>query len=137
HSPGAADAGMRDVAIAADLVRRVDDHHTLAQLVREQPRALSQHRGLADTGPPEQQDALAADHYVSDDLAGAGDRAADAHRKARDAARAVAGDRPAVEGRFAPGEVVVAELPDVVGDMLEVRGRNRSVGEQDLASGHT
>src|SRR5216683_2877379 len=99
-------------------------------------RALAQHRGLADAGPPQQQDALAADHDVADDLAGAGHGSPDAHREAGDAARPVANRGHAVEGALDAGAVVVAELADVVGDVFEVRCRNRAVREQHLAPRH-
>src|SRR6266567_3648157 len=61
HATRAADSGMRNVAVTADLVRGVDDDDPLAQLVREQARAFAQHRGLADARPAQQKDALAAD----------------------------------------------------------------------------
>ncbi len=111
---------MGDVAVAADLIRGVDYHHALAELVSKQARAFAQHRRLADARPPEQQDALAADHDVADDLARPGDRTPDTHREAGDAAGSVADRGNAVEGALDAGAVVVAELPDVVGDMVEV-----------------
>src|SRR4029077_16774266 len=123
-------------AVAADLVRGVDDHHALAQLVREQTRTLAQHRGLADARPPQQQDALAADHDVADDLARAGDRAPDAHGEAGDPAGPVADRGHAVQGALNAGPVVISELADVVGDVVEVRSRDGPIGQQDLAPGH-
>ena len=120
HATRAPDPRMRDVAVPADLVRRVDYHHALAQLVSEQARALAQHRGLADAGPSQQKNALAADHDVADDLARAGDRTPDAHGEPGDPARTVADRGHAVEGALDAGAVVVAELADVVGDVFEV-----------------
>src|SRR5205085_3688227 len=117
-------------------VRGVDDYDAFAQLIREQPRALAQHRGLADAGPAEQKDALAADDDVADDLAGAGDRAADTHRETCDATRPVANRRDAVQRPLDARPVVVAELAHVVGDVLEVGCGHRAVREKDLATGH-
>jgi hypothetical protein len=48
HAARVADAGMRNVAVAADLVRRVDDHHPALQVVGEHARRLAQQRRLAD-----------------------------------------------------------------------------------------
>src|SRR5262249_2749319 len=104
------------------------------QLVREQARAFAQHRRLPDARSPQEQDALAADDDVADDLAGAGDRAAHAHGQAGDAARAVAYRGDAVQRALDSGAVVLAELTDVVGHVLEVRSRDRAVGKQHLAA---
>ena len=121
HAARAPDAGVRDVAVTADLIRRVDDDHALAKLVGQQARALAQHRGLADARPAEKQDALAADHDVADDLAGACDRPAHAHGEAGDPPRSVADGRHTVQGALDAGSVVVAELADVVRHVVEIR----------------
>jgi hypothetical protein len=136
HATRSTDAGMGDVSVTTDLVRRVDDDHAFAQLIRQQSRALAQHRGLADAGASEQENALARHDDVADDLAGASDRATDAHRQADDAAGAVANRRDAMERALDAGPVVVAELAHIVGHVLQVRRRDRMVREQDLASGH-
>src|SRR4051794_24468948 len=68
HAPGATDAWMRNVTVPSDLVRGVDDDDTLSQLVGEQAGAFAKHRRLADTWTAEQQDALARDDDVADDL---------------------------------------------------------------------
>ena len=127
---------MRNVAVASDLVRRVDDDDALAKLVGEQPRALAEHGRLADAGSTEQQDALAGDDDVANDLAGAGDCAACAHGQPDDAPRPVADRGDAMQRALDAGAVVVAELADVVGDVLQVGGRNGMVCEQYLASRH-
>ncbi len=83
HAPRAADPGVRDVAVATDLVAGVDDHNALAAFVAEHPCALAQHGRLADAGRPEQQDRLPVDDDVLDDVDRAGDGAADATGEAR------------------------------------------------------
>src|SRR5439155_7572669 len=134
HAASATDTRMWDVAVAAYLVRGVDDDDPLAQLVREKARALTQHRGLPDAGPAQQQDALTAHDDVADDLAGAGDRPADTHRQANDSARAVANGGDAMQRAFDAGPIVVAKLTDVVGHVVEVGRRDRMVRQQDLAT---
>src|SRR5205823_7645167 len=136
HPARAADSWMRNVAVAADLVRGVDDDDALAKLVRKQPRALAQHRGLANARPAQQQDALATDHDVANDLAGPGDRAAHAHGESGDATRPIADGRDAVQRPLDTRPVVVAELTYVIGDVLEVRCGHRAVGEKHLATRH-
>ena len=84
HAPRAADRRVRDVAVAADLVRGVDDDDALAQIVGQHARRLAQHRRLADAGPPQQQDALARLDDVANDVDRAEDGAADAAGEADD-----------------------------------------------------
>ena len=60
HPPGLADGRMRDVAVAGDLVRGVDDDDALAEVVGEDAGGLAQHRRLADAGPAHDQDRLPA-----------------------------------------------------------------------------
>src|SRR6267143_4332054 len=110
HPSGSPDAWMRDVAVTANLIGRVDDHDTFAELVREQSRTLAKHRRLADSRPAEQEDALAADDDVADDLAGAGNRAAHAHREPRDSTRTIADRGHAMQRALDAGAVVIAEL---------------------------
>src|SRR5438477_11769570 len=68
HPPRAADPGMRDVTITADLVRGVDDDHPLLHLIGQHAGALAQHRRPADARATQQQDALSADDHVLDDV---------------------------------------------------------------------
>ena len=135
HPARPADARMRDVAVSSDLVRGVDDHDSLAQLVGEQPRALAQHRGLADPRTAEQENALPAHDDVADDLASPGDRAPNPHGQADDPAGPVANRRNAMQRALDSGAVVVAELADVVGHVIEVGRRDRMVRQQHLATG--
>ena len=51
HAASQANAGMRNIGIARNFVRRIDDHHAFA-IFGENARALTQHRGLADARPP-------------------------------------------------------------------------------------
>ena len=76
HPPRAPDPRVRDVAVTADLIGGVDDHHPLFHLVSQHPGTFAEHRGLPDPRAAEQEDALAPDHHVLDDVDGAGDRPA-------------------------------------------------------------
>ena len=106
HSPRAANAGMGDIAVAGDLVRRVDDDDALVHFVREEAGDLAQHRRLADAGPAEEQDALPFAHKVFDDADGAENGAADAAGQADDAPFAVTDARDAVQRALDAGAVV-------------------------------
>ena len=78
HASRPADAVVRDVAIAGDLVGGIDDHDALA-LLGEHAGDLAEQRGLADTRATEQQDAGAGADEVFDQRDRAGHGAADAH----------------------------------------------------------
>src|SRR5207237_5015316 len=84
HPPRAPDPRVRDVAVTADLIGRVDDHHPLFHLVSQHPGTFAEHRGLPDPRAAEQEDALAPDHHVLDDVDGAGDRPAHPARQPAD-----------------------------------------------------
>ncbi len=136
HAACAADSRMRNVAVAADLVRGVDDDDPLALLVGEHPGALAQDRRLADPGPPEEEDRLPGQRDVPDDLGGAADRPADSAGEADDPAAPVADGGDAVQRPLDAGPVVIAELADPVGDVVEVGRGHRPVGEEHLPPGH-
>src|SRR5438876_7811266 len=72
HPSRATDPRMRDVSISADLIRGIDDYNALLHLVGEHAGALPQHRGLADPGATQEQDALSAYDHVLDDVDRAG-----------------------------------------------------------------
>ena len=90
HPPRLADAGMRDVAVAGDLVRRVDDHDPLAEVVGEDAGDLAKHRRLTDARPAEDEDRLPRLGDVADDVDRPEHRATDAARQPDDLAGAVA-----------------------------------------------
>mmetsp|Transcript_5795 Transcript_5795/g.22903 ORF Transcript_5795/g.22903 Transcript_5795/m.22903 type:complete len:226 (-) Transcript_5795:487-1164(-) len=60
HSPRAPDGGVRDVAITADLVAGVDDHHAFFELIAQHTRHFADDRRLSDTRTSQKQHALAA-----------------------------------------------------------------------------
>src|SRR5690606_14829489 len=133
HAPCAADCRVRDVAVAADLVRRVDDDHALAEVVREEARRLSPLRRLADSGTAEEQDASAALDEVLHQVDRAEDRAADPEGQTDDVALAVAYRRDSMQRAFDAGAVVGAELADGRDDVIDVGAGHCLVGEVDGA----
>ncbi len=135
HPAGLADRRVRDVAVARDLVRRVDDHDALAQVVGKDARRLPQHRRLADARPAHDQDRLSGLDEVADDLDRAVDRPPDATRQAHDLAAPVPDRADPVEGPLDAGPVVVAERPDLVDNQRDVGLGDLAVREDDLAIG--
>src|SRR3984893_16589079 len=121
HATGAADSRVRYVAVAGDLVRRVDDDHALAAFVRKDAGALTQHSCLPDTRRAEQQDRLPADHDVFDDVDGSRDRASHTAGQPDHLARAIAYRADAVQGPFDARPVVVAEVTDALDHVFDVR----------------
>ena len=134
HPPRAADARMRDVAVAGDLVGGVDDHDALVQVVGQDARRLAQHGRLADARPAHDQHRLARLDEVLDDLDRAEDGAADAAGQADDLAVAVADGGDAVERPLDAGAVVVAERADVVDDVLDVLFGDLALEQLGLAA---
>ena len=135
HATRAPDAWMRYVAVSGDLVRGVDDDDALAHLVAEHARTLAQHRGLADARRAEQQDGLAADHDVLDDVDGSGDGAAHAARETDDLTLAIADGADAVQRPLDAGAVVVSEVADVLRHVLDVGVSDVGRVEERLAVG--
>src|SRR5205814_5380575 len=106
--------------VTRDLVGRIDDDDTFAQIVRQDPRDLAKERGLADARPAEQQDALPRFHDVPDDLHRPVDRASHPEREAHDLAGAVPEGADPMERPFDARAVVTAELADARDDVGEV-----------------
>src|ERR1700676_2751699 len=99
---------MRHVAVAGNLVGRVDDDDAFA-IFGEHTRALAQHRRLADAGTAQQTNRFPAANHVEHDVDRAVHGAPDAAREAYDAPRAVADRADAVQRLFDAGAVVTAE----------------------------
>ncbi len=125
---------MRDVAVPGDLVRRVDDHDALRQVIGEDARDLAQHRRLANTGSSEKKDAPARLDDVPDDLDRPVDGAADPERDANDLPRAIPQRADAVEGPLDTRAVVATELPDVRDDIREILGGHLALRQQVLTA---
>ncbi len=132
HPAGLADRGMRDVAVAGDLVRRVHDDHALAEVVGEHPCGLAQHRRLADARPAHDQRRLPGLHEVRDDVDRPVDRAPDPAGQSDDLAAPIADRRDPVEGPLDPRPVVVPERPDVVHHVCDVRLTDLAFQEHHL-----
>jgi hypothetical protein len=135
HPPRAAHGGMGDIAIAADLIRGIDDHDAFAQIVGEDAGGLAQQRGLAHTGPPHHQNAATRLDDVSNDGDGPEDGAPDATGDADDAAFAVANGGDAMQGALDAGAVVVTEGTDPLDDEVDIVLADGAGREQYFAPG--
>ncbi len=118
HAPGAPDGGVRHIAVAADLIGRVDNDH--APAFRQDARGLAQQGGLAHARLAEDENAFAALDDVLDDFDGAVDGAPDAQRQPDDVAAPVADGRDAVQRALDAGAVVRVELADAFIDVCDV-----------------
>ena len=133
HPPRVADARVRDVAVAGDLVAGVDHDHALAEVVGQDAGHLAQHRRLADAGAPQQQDALPALDDVADDVDRAEDGAADAAGQPDHLAGPVPDGADAMQGALDAGAVVAAEGADVLDDVVDIGLDDLPVEEHLLA----
>ncbi len=128
-------AGMGDVAVARDLVRRVHHDHALAQVVREHAGSFAEHGGLADPGATHDQDRLPGLHEVTDDLDRAVDGPPDPARQPDDLAAPVPDRADPVERALDAGPVVVAERADLLDDQRDVGLGHLAVEKRDLGVG--
>ncbi len=132
HPPRAADPGVRHVAVAADLVRGVDDHDAAERLVREEARELADGRRLADARAAEEQDRAAGEGQVGGHGRRAAHRAADAAREPDDDAAAVADRGDPVQRRVDACAIVAAEVAARGERGVEVRALDGRLGEARL-----
>ena len=128
HAPRAADRRVRHVAVAADLVRRVDDHDAPPELLGQHARDLADRRRLADAGAAQKEHRRAGGEDVAHHLDVARHGAPDAARQADDGAAAVAQRADAVERAGDAGAVVAAEGADGGRGGLELGARHLVVG---------
>ncbi len=135
HPSGLADGRVGDVAVARDLVAGVHDDDALAEVVGEDAGRLAQHRGLADPRAAHDEDRLPGVHEVADDLDRPVDGPADPAGEADDLAAPVPDGADPVERALDAGPVVVAEGPDLVHDLADVRLGDLAVEERHLAVG--
>jgi hypothetical protein len=135
HPAGLADGWMGDVAVPGDLVRGVDHDDALAEVVGQDAGGLAEHRRLADARPAHDQDRLPGLDEVGDDLDRAVDRAADAAGEPDDLAVPVADRADPMERPLDPRPVVVAERPDVLHDVADIRLGDLPVEQDHLGVG--
>ena len=133
HAPRLPDAGVRNIAVTGDFVGRIDDDDALVHLVRQHPRGLAEQGGLADPGPSQQQQRLAA----FDDVAQDGDRAEqgapDPAGQPDDGPGAVADGRDAVQGALDAGAVVLPERPHVRRHVVQVLAHHLGLRQRRFA----
>ncbi len=128
HPPGQPDAGVRNVAVARDLIRRIDDDDALA-LLREHARTLAQHRRLADAGPSQQADRLTAAQNVEQNVDRSVNRATDAASEPDDLSGTVADGADTMQGLFDAGPIIGAERRYARADVRDVFVTDRRFGQ--------
>jgi hypothetical protein len=132
HAPRAAHARVRDVTIAGDLVRGVDNHDAPTVLIGQEASRLTQQGGLPDSWPTQEQYALPLGHKVTDDIKRSADGAADAAGQADDLAPTVAHSGDAVQRARNTGTIIVAERAKLRCDSSEIRGGDLHYAEVTL-----
>ncbi len=120
HAPSATDGGVRDIAIAGDLIRGIDDDHTFMQVVSENPSDLAKHGSFANAWPAKQQDALPLFNNVSNEVHGAIHCPANPTGEANYRARTVTNSRDAIERALDTSAVIPSKSTNPVDDTLNV-----------------
>ncbi len=112
HTSCATDRRMRNIAVARNLVRGIDDHHALAEIVGQHAGDFAQQGRLADTRLAEQQHTLAFFDQILDDIDRAKDSSTDAAGYADHRARSITHRRDTVQRALDTGAVIFAEVAD-------------------------
>jgi hypothetical protein len=120
HTPGTSNRGMRDIAVARNLVRRVHDHDPFADLVGKHTRHFTEHRRLANTRPPKKQNTLPGTNQVVDDLTCTKYRPSDSAGHAHRTTSTISDNRNTVKRSLNSGAIVIAKLTYSFDDPLEV-----------------
>ena len=131
HSARPADARMRNIAVARNLVGSVHDDDAFQRIVRQHARNLAQHGSLAHARLAQQQHALAAQHQILDNANSAVHSPAHAQGQSHDPAGAVAYRRNPVQRPLYAGAVVLAESADILDYEVNVRLRNLACGDDE------
>ena len=132
HPPRPPDALMRNVAVTGDLIRRVHHHHPLAQLLRQHPRHLPQHRRLPHPRPPQQQQARPRLDQVPDNLNATVYRPPAAAGQAHDFTVAIPQRRDSVQRVFDSSPVVVSERAHRFNHVPQMTTLHLPAGQLDL-----
>ena len=135
HATGAPDPGVRDVAVAADLVGGVHDDDPPPDLVGQHTGRFAEQGRLADPGRPEQEHAMARLDHVAQDFRGTTHGAPDAAGESDHVARPVADRRDAVESPLDAGTVVARERTERGRDVEEILAGHRGFAESNGAVG--
>jgi bacillithiol system protein YtxJ len=131
HSAAGSDARMRNVAVAADFVRGIDNDHPLYQLGREYACAFPQERRLADAGPAQQQQAFSGFDHVTQDIDSTEYGPADAARQTDNDLAPVTDCGYAMQRAFNACAIVLRESANTVSDIIDVFARDRGFAQID------
>jgi hypothetical protein len=132
EAAGAADCGVRHVAVPCDLIRGVNDDDPFSDVIGEYAGNFPQHGGLAHAGAAKQQNRVPRAHEVVDQLDAAEHGAADAAGQTHGLTRAVAQHGNPVERSLDSRPVVIPELAYPLYNVLNVVVRDLSVTDQRL-----
>ena len=128
HAPREPDAGMRNVAVAGDFVRGIDDDDALA-VFGKHARALAQHRRLSRRRGARAGRSTCRCAARRADVDRSVDGASDAARQPDDLAGAIADRADAMQRLLDAGAVVGAERRDARADVRDIFVRDRRVGK--------
>jgi hypothetical protein len=134
HAARAADRGMRDIAVAADLIRGVNDNDTLVRVIGEDASDFTQHSGLANAWPAEEQRALAAHNEILDHADRSVDSTPDPACEPDNLSAPVPDAGDAMERAFDSRAVIEPEFADVFDHELEVRFADFFMAEYNFAA---
>src|SRR5262245_47981950 len=122
---------MRDVAIAADFIRRVDDDDPLDQFRREHASAFAEQRGLPDSRAAEKQQAFAGFHNVAKDIDSAENAAADSSRQAHYLVMAISNSRNPMECPLDSSSIIERKRADTMSHVVDIFARDCQIAEID------
>jgi hypothetical protein len=129
HPAACSDARMRNVSVATDFIRRINNDHALDELRREHARAFSQERGFSYTGPAQQEQALSrlddvAKHVDCTEHGPAHTTGQSDHHIA-----SIANSRYPVQRAFDSGSVILGKGPNAVDYIIQIFSSNRGIAE--------
>jgi len=127
HATGAADGRMGNIAVAGDLVRRVDNYDAL--LLRQDASSLTQHGGFANGRTSDQQDALAAKDNVLNDVDGAVNGAPHTTSQSYDGFVSIANGGDAMQRSFDSAAIICVETADSRDDVIQRLSLNLPVAQ--------
>jgi hypothetical protein len=130
HAPRLAHRRMRHVAVAADFIGCVHDHHTLG--FGDDARRFAQQGGLAHARPAEDEHRFARFDNVLNDIDGAIDGAANAQGQTDDGRTPVADGRDPVQRPLDAGAIICIELTRAFVDIIDLGARHFSFAQTDL-----
>ena len=135
HPAAGADAGMRNIAVAADFIRCIDDDDSFHEFGGKHTRALPQKRSFPHAGPAKQEQALSGLNHIAKNIHRAKDRPAHAARQSDDDVAPVPYRRYPVQRALDARTVILGEGADAVSYIVQVFAGDRRIRHIDRAVG--